>query len=410
MPDFRNRIVETRIVTASELAQNAANFRRHPEPQAKAVRGLLNEVGIVAPLIAYHSEREGGALTLIDGHMRQEIGGEWPVTILNVSDQEADLILASLDYTTSLAELDSAALADLLGRVQMTPVEDDGVRELLAQLAAAHVVEPKRDVDAEPQVDRAAELQQVWQTELGQIWQLGDHRLACGDCTDAAVVERLMGGERADMVFTDPPYGVGYEGGRNPDSNTPREKLKGDETGDLYLPALKSLKSICADGAPMYVWFAASVGKPVYDAVDAIGYTVRAMIVWNKLDAHYGNFMAQYMQKHEPCLYIVDGNASWIGPTNEVTVWDVKQPTVNEHHPTQKPVELAARAIGNHRADIVADFFLGSGSTLIAAEQLGRKCRAVEISPGYTAVCLQRFLDSTGIEPRLLEAQCVSLE
>jgi DNA modification methylase len=152
----------------------------------------------------------------------------------------------------------------------------------------------------------------------------------------------------------------------------------------------------------MYVWFASSVGKPVYDAVDEIGYTVRAMIVWHKTKAHYGAFMAQYMQKHEPCLYIVNGNASWIGATNEVTVWEHDQPTRNEYHPTEKPVQLAERAIGNHDAEIVADFFLGSGTTLIACERLNRKCRAVEISEAYVGVAIQRWVDVTGQEPVLL--------
>jgi len=210
-----------------------------------------------------------------------------------------------------------------------------------------------------------------------------------------------MDGEKADMVWTDPPYGVDYDGGAGNEKK--REKIQGDKTGDLFIPALKIYKSICVNSAPMYVWFADRGGKPVYDAVEEIGYKVRAMIIWNKLDAHYGAFMAQYMQKHEPCLYIVNGNANWIGATNEVTVWDVKQPNKNENHPTEKPIELAERAIGNHNADIVVDFFLGSGTTLIACERLNRKCRAVEISPAYCAVAIQRWVDMTGKEPVLLE-------
>lgn len=145
MTDFRNRIVETRIIKAAELSANPLNWRRHPQSQASAIRGLLSEVGIVAPLIAYHSQRANGALTLIDGHMRQETGGAWPVTVLDVSDEEADLILASFDPITGLAELDSAALAELLGRVEMTPVENDGVRDLLAQMNAENKLTSLQD-------------------------------------------------------------------------------------------------------------------------------------------------------------------------------------------------------------------------------------------------------------------------
>ena len=257
-------------------------------------------------------------------------------------------------------------------------------------------------VDAEPQIDRAAELQEKWQVKRGDLWQIGDHRLLCGDSTVRADVDKVMGGERADLVFTDPPYGVDYEGGANNEKK--REKLAGDDTGDLYMPVLKMCKESVKKSAPMYVWFAASVGKPVYDAVSAIGYEVRAMIIWNKLDAHYGAFMAQYMQKHESCLYIVDGNSNFIGASNEVTVWDLKQPAKNELHPTQKPIELALRAIGNHAAPIVIDFCAGSGTTGIACQNLGRRARMIEISEAYTAVILQRFSDAfPGIDIRKVE-------
>ena len=268
----------------------------------------------------------------------------------------------------------------------------------LKELLNAEAAEP---VDAEPQIDRAAELAEKWHTATGQLWKLGEHRLLIGDCTVRENVERLMGGERADMTFIDPPYGVDYEGGAQNEKK--REKLKGDESGDLYLPLLSLCKEYSNKSAPMYVWFAASVGKPVYDAVEAIGYKVRAMIIWNKLDAHYGAFMAQYMQKHEPCLYIVDGNANWIGASNEVTVWDLKQPSKNEFHPTQKPVELAIRAIGNHEAQTVIDLCGGSGTSIMACESLKRKARVGEISEKYAAVILERFHTATGITPELID-------
>lgn len=398
------------IKKLGDLRPDTGNANKGTPRGRGMVEASLREVGAGRSIVA---DREG---RIIAGNKTLEawvdIGGEIEVVrsdgkkLVVVQREDLDLsddtgAARKLAYYDNRAgevglEWDAEQLfADMNAGLDLSTLfRDDELDALLADLM------PKPEVnDAGAQVDKAEELRQKWSVEAGQLWQLGEHRLICGDCTDADVVERVMQGEKADMVFTDPPYGVDYDGGLNEKKRT---KIEGDETGDLYLPALKSLKSICADGAPMYVWFAASVGKPVYDAVDAIGYTVRAMIVWNKLDAHYGNFMAQYMQKHEPCLYIVDGNASWIGPTNEVTVWDVKQPTVNEYHPTQKPVELAARAMGNHKADIVADFFLGSGTTIIACEQLGRKCRAVEISPGYVGVALQRYFDATQKLPVLV--------
>ncbi len=295
-----------------------------------------------------------------------------------------------IDMLAALAAGDNAVLAALK--------QEDKIFNSILDGMGLKTAEP---VNAEPQIDRAAELAEKWQTASGQLWKLGDHRLLIGDCTVRENVERLMGGERADMTFIDPPYGVDYEGGAQNEKK--REKLEGDESGDLYLPLLSLCKEFSNKHSPMYVWFADRCGKPVYDAVEAIGYKVRAMIIWNKLDAHYGAFMAQYMQKHEPCLYIVDGNASWVGASNEVTVWDLKQPSKNEFHPTQKPVELATRAIGNHEAQIVIDLCCGSGTSIMACESLKRQCRAGEKSIKYGAVILERFYTATGITPELVE-------
>lgn len=400
--EVKNRVVEVKRVRFADVANHPLNPKFHPDNQRLAFRGSVREVGFTSVPVAYVNE--AGVLTWCDGHLRGSELADYvgDVAILDISDAEAAKILAYQDPIAALAELDKEKLDVLLRQVNS---DNEAIQQMLASMAAEAglYVKPEPAQDPGPQIDKAAELQEKWKVKPGDLWQIGAHRLICGDCTDKATVERLMDGEKADMVFTDPPYGVDYSGGRNPESNTPREKLQGDKTGDMYLPSLRSLKSVCAEHAPMYIWFASTVGKPVYDAVEAIDYTVRAMIVWNKLDAHYGNFMAQYMQKHEPCLYIVNGNPDWCGPTNEVTVWDVKQPTINEFHPTQKPVELANRAIGNHAAKIVADFFAGSGTTGVACEQLGRQARMVEISQAYCAVILERLSTVVGETPVLLE-------
>jgi hypothetical protein len=131
---WRNRIIERRMVSAGELRRNPANFRRHGENQAAALRGLLNQVGIVAPLIAYHSERAGGDLTLIDGELRDKLGGTWPCDILDLNDAEADLLLSSYDHITGQATIDPQALMALLQTIEMTTIEDDGLAALLGQM------------------------------------------------------------------------------------------------------------------------------------------------------------------------------------------------------------------------------------------------------------------------------------
>jgi len=262
--------------------------------------------------------------------------------------------------------------------------------------------------DTEPQVSKADELKLQWGTELGQMWALGEHKIICGDCTDAATVARVMGGEKADMMFTDPPYGVDYSGGiqfhkdGTVETNN-RERLAGDADPMLYSRFLPVVLPH-VDG-PCYMWFADRAGKPVYDAVLDNKCEIHALLIWHKINATYAAMNAQYKQRHEPCLYFKPKKSTlrWCGPTNECTIWEIKRDGQNEFHPTQKPIELAERAMGNHDADLVVDFFLGSGSTLIAAQNKKRRCYGTELDAGYVAVILDRFHRHTGIQPELID-------
>lgn len=230
-------------------------------------------------------------------------------------------------------------------------------------------------------------------TKAGDLWILGDHRLLCGNSTKREDVERLMDGKKADMVFTDPPYGVNYDGG-----SKLRNKLAGDDTTDLYEPCCKMARDFSTNEAALYLWHAGVKGIAAAVAAAAADWVVRCEIVWNKNQAQFGALSAQYKQKHEPCYYCYKKGktVNWCGPKNEVTVWDVVRASVNEYHPTQKPVELAKRAIQNHKADSVLDLFGGSGSTLIACEQLNRKCYMMELDAGYCDVIVKRWEDFAG--------------
>ncbi|HSG63292.1 MAG TPA: site-specific DNA-methyltransferase [Pseudomonadales bacterium] len=250
--------------------------------------------------------------------------------------------------------------------------------------------------DAEPQIDRAAELQEIWQVKTGDIWKIGEHRLACGDCTDADTVARLMDGEKIDCIVTDPPYGVDYDGG-----TTVREKLSGDGSADLYLPALSTWKSYCNHHVALYLWYADGdqvIAQAVAQAVAQAGWQVRRNLIWNKNQAQYGALSQQYKQKHEPFLYchIKGKSPYWGGDGTEVTVWDVNRHSVNEFHPTQKPPALFERAINNssRKNNIVFDGFAGSGTTFVACHNLSRRCRAIELLPTYCSVILQRMTDA----------------
>ena len=236
---------------------------------------------------------------------------------------------------------------------------------------------------------------------MGRLRLRSRHRVLCGDSTKAEDVERLMDGEKPRLMVTDPPYGVAYEGGQV--NTKKRERLKSDEEPDVFAPALACAQKIMPEGA-WYVWHAGKHAEPVYASIRECGYDVRSLIVWHKLKAHYGAPSAHYCQKHEPCLYAVNGSAGFIGPSNEVTVWEIEQPSRNEFHPTQKPIECMARAIRNHDAPIVYDPFLGSGTTLVAAEQLDRRCFGMEIDPSYCDVIVKRWENLTGEKAVLADA------
>ena len=218
----------------------------------------------------------------------------------------------------------------------------------------------------------------------------------CGDSTKIEDVELLMNGKKADMVFTDPPYGVNYEGGHfhsgNVDIKRKREKLASDQTTAIYFDFLPvALRFV--DG-PCYMWFADSKARDVYNAVFDNNCEVHALIIWHKTNATYAAMNAQYKQRHEPCLYFKPHGSTlrWCGATTEATVWSQDRDGINEFHPTQKPISLASKAINNHDVKLVSDFFLGSGSTMVACHQLDRICYGMELESRYCDVIIRRML------------------
>jgi DNA modification methylase len=307
--------------------------------------------------------------------------------------------LAIADNRTSdLSDFDPAVVAALAGEVDLSDFWRDD--ELDALLAGIETEQEAPGDDPGAQVDRAGELQGKWQVERGQLYEIGRHRLLCGDSTDATDVFLLMANEKAALVFTDPPYGVDYTGG-----TVERDALQGDKTPALYEPALRLAAEHSTSDMALYLWHSDSKSAAVSAAVSAAGFERRCTIIWNKNMAQFGALGAQYKTKHEPCYYLFKrGHApKWYGPTNEITVWDEDRTASNEHHPTQKPPALAERAMNNSSAegDVVYDCFLGGGSTMVAAEQSGRRCYGIEIEPKYCAVILER-MQQMGLTPRLV--------
>lgn len=231
------------------------------------------------------------------------------------------------------------------------------------------------------------------------IWLLGRHRLMCGSSTEEEDVKKLMDGNKADMVFTDPPYGVSYEGGHNKKKREgiKNDKLQGENLTGLFYHALDNAIKYTHDHSAFYVWYASGKSVETYASFSDLDLELRAVIQWYKIKSGLGAFMSQYIPNCEPCIYAYKKGCSpqWFGASDEKTVWELKKENVNKFHPTQKPVELPRRAIRNSSKpnDIILDMFGGSGSTMIGADIEGRINYSMELDPQYIDVIVKRYIN-----------------
>jgi len=415
MTEWKNRIVGTALVDPAALVPNAKNYRRHPKAQIGALEGSLREVGWVAPVTV---NRTSGRM--VDGHARAELAlregvALVPVQYVELSDAEEALVLATLDPIGAMAAHDAEALAALLGEVR---TGEAALLTLLAQIAKdAGIVGVDAGRDTPPEIDRAEELRKKWGVAPGQLWRLGDHRLICGDCTDAGVVGRVMADDQLRCVWTDPPYGVSYADkneflnalDRGNSNQTPIEHdhMSEADTEKLVADALCRAVGHAEKGASVYVACPPGTLLPHFiAAVAASGFTYKHSLVWVK--NQFVLSRCDYHYRHELILYgwIENGAHYFAEDHTQHSVFEIDKPRSSAEHPTMKPIELPAGMIANSTrpGEVVYDPFCGSGTTLIACENLGRRCRAVEIAPGYVAVALERWATHTGGTPELLGA------
>lgn len=406
---IRDRIRELRRVPASDLRPNPKNWRTHPQAQADALRGVLAEVGIADAVLA--RELDDGSLMLLDGHLRVETMGDQilPVLVLDVNEAEGDKVLATLDPLAAMAESDAAKLDAILREVDTGSPELQQMLADLADDAGLYQDEAKEIVEdevPEPPADPT--------TKPGDLWILGEHRLLCGDSTKAEDVERLMAGAKADLMLTDPPYNVALGMNETPEQAKARNRrtdgkvVANDSMSDqefraFLVACFEQGFSSMKPGASFYVWHADSEGFNFRGAVRDCGEKVRQCLVWAKDVLVMGR--QDYQWQHEPCLYgWKDGAAhGWYSDRKQTTLLKFDRPSRNQEHPTMKPVGLFAYLMGNSTAaqGLAYDPFLGSGTTLIAAEQLGRKCYGMEISPAYCDVIVKRWETLTGKKAEL---------
>ena len=233
---------------------------------------------------------------------------------------------------------------------------------------------------------------------LGDLFEIGEHRLLCGDSTDSDQVAKLMNGQKADMVFTDPPYGVSYTGGHNKKQRTgiKSDEFQDEDLSNLFQDSINNACIFSKDSSPFYIWYAGGKSKETYLGLANTPIEVRAVICWYKVKSGSGAFMSQYIPNYEPCIYGHKQGKSinWYGPTDEKTVWEFPKDKQNEYHLTQKPIPVVERALNNSSkvSNLIYDCFLGGGSTMVASHQLKRKCYGMELDPKYCQVIIDRMI------------------
>lgn len=393
--NWRNRVKALEYHVAGDILDHPHQWRTHPAKQAEALRDVLDEVGVAGAMLVYASERADGKLVRIDGHGRKDLDprATWPCLVLDVDDHEADLLLATYDPIGAQAGADAAKLDELLRGVSTGSA---ALQSLLGEVAERAGVNGKPPVgeDAGPQIDRAEELRVKWGTATGQLWELGEHRLICGDCTDAAVVARVMGGERASICLTDPPYGLGdgKASGKN-------DYDQHEDTRDNLVVLAKAWLPIARSMCGAVVFSPGVTNAWIYPEAD---WVMSWFYGGGQLRSPWGfNCWQPFLcYGKDPSL------ATGHGGRPDAVDMNVPANAGDIDHPCPKPLKLwewFVERLSFEKGAVFYDPFLGSGTTLIACERLGRRCRAVEISPGYVAVALQRWSDMTGKTPRLID-------
>ena len=393
-------------VAVDKLIPYAKNSRTHSPEQVAQIAASIKEFGFRNPILV-------DGVGIIAGHGRllaaQKLGLDQVPTI-DCSDMTESQKKAYIIADNKLAM--NAGWDNAMLTIELQDLEDEGFdltltgfddKELDALLNVIEGTDGLTDEDAVPDIPEEPK------TKLGDIYILGNHRLMCGDSTSVDAVEKLLQSQKADLLFTDPPYGVSYEGGHNKKKRQGiiADTLQGEDLTDLFYESLSTAITWLKDGAALYVWYASGKSIETYASLAKLPLKLRAVIQWYKIKSGLGAFMSQYIPNCEPCMYLhKEGcSPSWYGPTNEKTVWELKKEPTNAYHPTQKPVELPERAITNStkQGDSVLDLFGGSGSTLIACEKIGRLARVMELDPKYCDVIVKRWEDFTGKKAILAE-------
>lgn len=399
------RIEKRKIEDLIPAIYNPRKDLQPDDPEYAKIKRSIETFGYVDPIIV--NERTG---TIVGGHQRlkvlKDLGyDEVEVSVVDLSEENEKALNVALNKISG--EWDFALLKDLLEEldassidVELTGFDIDEMENLMTQFQ----VEEEGEVD-EDYFDIEEAIPDEPISKRGDIWKLGRHRLMCGDSTDINDVEKLMGGIKADLFLTDPPYNVNYEGKAKDKLKIKNDSMDEESFRQFLRDAFFAADTVMREGAVFYIWHADSEGYNFRGACIDVGWQVRQCLIWNKSSMVIGR--QDYQWKHEPCLYGWKSGAShfWAGDRKQVTVLDFNKPQRNGEHPTMKPVSLFDYQIKNNtrKGDIVLDLFGGSGTTIIACEQNGRIGYSMELDEKYCDVIIKRWEEFTGKKAVLLE-------
>lgn len=384
---------EMQLVAVSKLVPYVNNARTHNAQQITKLRSSLREFGFINPVII------DSEYNVIAGHGRimaakEEGIEEVPCVFVDylTPAQKKAYILAdnrmAMDagWDEELLRLEIEALQAESFDVCLTGFDEKDIAELFAG-EDGDVQDDDFDVDEE--------LQKPPVSKSGDVWLLGNHRLICGDSTKEEIYTVLMDGKKANLVVTDPPYNVNYEGSAGKIQN---DNMENDKFYQFLFEAFLNMEKAMAEDASIYVFHADTEGLNFRKAFMDAGFYLSGTCIWKKQSLVLGR--SPYQWQHEPCLYgwKKKGKHQWYSDRKQTTIWEFDKPKKNGDHPTMKPIPLIAYPIKNSSMSncIVLDPFGGSGSTLIACEQLGRICYTIEVDEKYCDVTVKRYIEQVG--------------
>lgn len=388
------KTAELKVLPISVLKPAEYNPRKKLKPgdkEYKKIKDSIEEFGFADPLVV------NSDMTIIGGHQRLNVAidlgyTEVPCAVVDIDKTREKALNIALNKITG--EWDEQMLADLLTDLKeadydldYTGFEAPEVEQLFSNIYDKKVKEDEFDVDKE--------LQQPCFSQLGDLWCLGKHRVICGDSTGEEIYTRLMDGQLANLVLTDPPYNVDVE--------ETAGKIMNDNMGDqefynFLLSAYRCMHANLADDGSIYIWHADTEGINFRTAFRDAGFYLSGCCIWVKNALVLGR--SPYQWRHEPCLFgwKLKGKHQWYGDRKQTTVWEYDKPRSSKDHPTMKPVQLMSYPIKNSTMTngIVLDPFLGSGSTLIACCETDRVCRGIELDPKFVDCIVKRYIEWAG--------------